>query len=547
MDIKNLLFNMLLAGLTSYIISNLFFYFVNKDKKNKFTVKEKTKEKKAKEKTEEEEHKESKEKIFDCFKNGVPYSEKEYEALNKFLDGLQLIGLKFLYYNGYIEVTKEYDPFNIYGFIRNVYITLDRVKGCLKISNWTSSTDYRYRTNCEKIQPLIDRFNKTMGYEEEVEEDKYVDKEEQIKNILDKLSRMDPKKEKGYLDLEKFIRGAFDLGYQVSLGIIDKTINLGKRNKQGKDITIIVWYDPDRKELTLSGQFHRPYEIEKEMREVRWLVQKFNNEFAIYNIKPKEESNTEGTQKKYPNHYYINGKNTIEIIKDIVNKNAKTVQEGIDLFNVLKYLIRYRNKNKVDDLQKAKNYLDWLIKEVEEQELSTLNGWVLKIIFAEGPMQEKEFVVINGEKLDKKQFNIAMREEKESLGRLIRLARYIESKEELEEELKELNGSIGGIDYSKERVQTSGIGSFENLSIKLIDLRHELFEKKGEYIFEKNKLLEKLVYVKTLQARVIELRYIDRLEINDIAGDINRTASRTRILLKEGVMQLAVNNMKGFH
>lgn len=377
MDIKNLLFNMLLAGLTSYIISNLFFYFVNKDKKNKFTVKEKTKEKKAKEKTEEEEHKESKEKIFDCFKNGVPYSEKEYEALNKFLDGLQLIGLKFLYYNGYIEVTKEYDPFNIYGFIRNVYITLDRVKGCLKISNWTSSTDYRYRTNCEKIQPLIDRFNKTMGYEEEVEEveeDKYVDKEEQIKNILDKLSRMDPKKEKGYLDLEKFIRGAFDLGYQVSLGIIDKTINLGKRNKQGKDITIIVWYDPDRKELTLSGQFHRPYEIEKEMREVRWLVQKFNNEFAIYNIKPKEESNTEGTQKKYPNHYYINGRNTIEIIKDIVNKNAKTVQEGIDLFNVLKYLIRYRNKNKVDDLQKARNYLDWLIKEVEEQELSTLNG-----------------------------------------------------------------------------------------------------------------------------------------------------------------------------
>lgn len=162
-------------------------------------------------------------------------------------------------------------------------------------------------------------------------------------------------------------------------------------------------------------------------------------------------------------------------------------------------------------------------------------------------MQEKEFIVINGEKLDKKQFNIAIKEEKENLGRLIRLARYIESKEELEDELKELNGSIGGIDYSKERVQTSGIGSFENLSIKLIDLRRELYEKKCEYIFEKNKLLEKLVYVKTLQARTIELRYIDRLEINDIAGEINRTASRTRVLLKEGVMQLAVNNVKGFY
>lgn len=162
-------------------------------------------------------------------------------------------------------------------------------------------------------------------------------------------------------------------------------------------------------------------------------------------------------------------------------------------------------------------------------------------------MQDKEFVVINGEKLDKRQFNIAIKEEKDSLSKLIRLARYIESKEELEEELKQLNGTIGGIDYSKERVQTSSIGSFENISIKLIDLKQELYQKKCEYIFEKNNLLEKLVYVKTLQARTIELRYIDRLEINDIAGEINRTASRTRVLLKEGVMQLAVNNMKGFY
>lgn len=378
MDIKSLLFNMLLAGLTSYIISKLFFYFANKDRNKKYIVKEK----KAEEKTEEEEHKESKEKIFNYFKNGVPYSEKEYEALNKFLDGLQLIGLKFLRYSEYIEVTKECSPWDMYGyldisgFMKSVYVKFDRVKGCLKIDNRHGSNDYRYRTNCEKIKPLIDRFNKTMGYEEEVEEveeDKCVDKEEQIKNILDKLSKMDPKKEKGYLDLEEFIRGAFDLGYKVSLGVMPRTINLEKTNKKGKIIIIIVWYDPDRKELTLSGQFYRPYEIESEMREVRWLVQKFNNEFAIYNIKSKEESNTEGTQKKYPGHYYINGKNTIEIIMDIVKKNAKTIQEGIDLFNVLKYLIRYRNKNKVDDLKKARNYLDWLIKEVEEQELSNLN------------------------------------------------------------------------------------------------------------------------------------------------------------------------------
>lgn len=391
MDIKVLLINIFLAGLTSYIISNLFFYFVNKDRNKKYIVKEKMKEKKAEEKkaeekTEEEEHKESKEKIFDYFKNGVPYSEKEYEALNKFLDDLQLIGLKFLQHNEYIEVIKEYSSWDMYvyfdisGFMKSVYVKFDRVKGCLKIDNRHGSNDYRYRTNCEKIKPLIDRFNKTMGYEEELDEmkeDKCVDKEEQIKNIMEQLSKMDPKKDKGYLDLEEFIRGAFEFGYKVSLGKIYKTINLEKTNKEGKDIIIIVWFDPDKKELKLRGQIHEPYEIEKEMREIRQLVQNFNNKVIINNTNFKEiireESKSEDTQKKYPSHYYINGRNTIEIIKDIVNKNAKTVQEGIDLFNVLKYLIRYRNKNKVDDLQKARNYLDWLIKEVEEQELSTLN------------------------------------------------------------------------------------------------------------------------------------------------------------------------------
>lgn len=378
-----------------------------------------------------------------------------------------------------------------------------------------------------------------------------IDKDEQIKDILHIFGKIDPKKDKGYLELEEFLKSAYKLGYKVKLSKMFNAFNLEQVNFRGKHIGINVEYNPHKNEMKLGGQYHMPCEIKKEMREVGQLVENFNNKVIINNTNLKEivkaKPKSEDKQKKYPSHYYINGKNTIEIIMDIVKKNAKTTQEGIYLFNVLKYLIRYRNKNGLDDLKKARNYLDWLIKEVEEQNISTLNEWVLNLIFAEDTMQEKEFIVINGEKLDKKQFNIAIKEEKENLGRLIRLARYIESKEELEDELKELNGSIGGIDYSKERVQTSGIGSFENLSIKLIDLRRELYEKKCEYIFEKNKLLEKLVYVKTLQARTIELRYIDRLEINDIAGEINRTASRTRVLLKEGVMQLAVNNMKGFY
>lgn len=335
MDIKNLLFNMLLAGLTSYIISNLFFYFANKDRNKKYIVKEK----KVEEKTEEEEHKESKEKIFNYFKNGVPYSEKEYEALNKFLDGLQLIGLKFLRYSEYIEVTKECSPWDMYGyldisgFMKSVYVKFDRVKGCLKIDNRYGSNDYRYRTNCEKIKPLIDRFNKTMGYEEEVEEVEeleeldYTDKEEKINDILHTLGKLDPKKDKGYLELEEFLKSAFELGYKVKLSKMFNAFNLEKVNSKGKYIGINVEYNPNENEMKLGGQYHRPYEIEKEMREIRQLVQNFNNKVIINNTNSKEiikeEVKSEDTQKKYPSYYYINGINTIEIIMDIAKKNAK--------------------------------------------------------------------------------------------------------------------------------------------------------------------------------------------------------------------------------
>lgn len=398
MDIKNLLFNIFLAGLTSYIISNLFFYFAKKGKKENHIVKEEIKKKKIKENKTEgnvegtenfevEDHKDSKKRIFEEFKKGVPYSEKEYEALNKFLDDLQLEGWKFLPFCGYIEVAREFNPWDMFGSVKNVMIRLDRVKGCLKIDNWIGSTEYRYRVNCEKIQPLVDRFNKTMGYEEEVKEVEEVEKELEVLNLIEKedrtrdilhtLGKLDPKKDKGYLELEEFLKSAFDLGYKVKLSKMFNAFNLEKVNSKGKYIGINVEYNPHENEMKLGGQYHRPYEIEKEMREIRQLVQNFNNKVIINNTNSKEiikeEVKSEGTQKKYPSHYYINGKNTIEIIKDIVNKNAKTIQEGIDLFNVLKYLIRYRNKNKVDDLQKARNHLDWLIKEVEEQELSTLN------------------------------------------------------------------------------------------------------------------------------------------------------------------------------
>lgn len=61
----------------------------------------------------------------------------------------------------------------------------------------------------------------------------------------------------------------------------------------------------------------------------------------------------------HPGHYDRGGFECINIIQATL---------GSDLFlgylwgNVLKYLFRWRDKNGVEDLKKARKYLDWMIE-----------------------------------------------------------------------------------------------------------------------------------------------------------------------------------------
>ena len=66
-----------------------------------------------------------------------------------------------------------------------------------------------------------------------------------------------------------------------------------------------------------------------------------------------------------PDHYKINGEDTIKTIIAIVDNNHLETEESIYLFNVLKYLVRFNNKNKADDLMKAKDYLVRLMEVYE--------------------------------------------------------------------------------------------------------------------------------------------------------------------------------------
>lgn len=66
----------------------------------------------------------------------------------------------------------------------------------------------------------------------------------------------------------------------------------------------------------------------------------------------------------HPSHYTSGGIECIEAIKASMSKEE---YKGYLKGNVLKYVWRYTNKsNPKEDLKKARVYLDWLIKEVED-------------------------------------------------------------------------------------------------------------------------------------------------------------------------------------
>ncbi len=65
-------------------------------------------------------------------------------------------------------------------------------------------------------------------------------------------------------------------------------------------------------------------------------------------------------EKNLPDYYKINGGDSMKFIVGIVEANHLSAEEGIYLFNTLKYLVRFNNKNGIGDLLKATDYLNRL-------------------------------------------------------------------------------------------------------------------------------------------------------------------------------------------
>lgn len=66
-----------------------------------------------------------------------------------------------------------------------------------------------------------------------------------------------------------------------------------------------------------------------------------------------------------PNHYALDGIPGVEV-KDVIKAVLGKDTVGFYLGNVIKYMLRFKKKNGLEDLKKARLYLDWAIEDYGE-------------------------------------------------------------------------------------------------------------------------------------------------------------------------------------
>ena len=78
--------------------------------------------------------------------------------------------------------------------------------------------------------------------------------------------------------------------------------------------------------------------------------------------KEKTMKDNKEIQVFHPSHYKTKSYECWDVFKEIAEQNNMSPAESALFFNVFKYIWRYKSKDEVKDLEKAKNYIDELIK-----------------------------------------------------------------------------------------------------------------------------------------------------------------------------------------
>lgn len=121
-----------------------------------------------------------------------------------------------------------------------------------------------------------------------------------------------------------------------------------------------IWWTIGKEYKVFNTDFGVP--AIKDDRDTIWYDSEFEESKTYFKL--KEETTMTDLIDNQP-HYKNQGVEPIVLMKTNFSKEEFT---GFLQGNVLKYMLRYKDKNGLEDLKKAKTYLTWLIKE-EENEL----------------------------------------------------------------------------------------------------------------------------------------------------------------------------------
>lgn len=122
---------------------------------------------------------------------------------------------------------------------------------------------------------------------------------------------------------------------------------------------------------------------------------------------------------------------------------------------------------------------------------------------------------------------------KEYLQQLHKMNVIINQRNQEKADLRARLSSIGSIDYSKERVQTSllaGAG-YEKEIIKIINLENEIDRLNDEYVDLRHKIIGEIHNMtKPDYMRILYKRYVENKRLEQIAAEMNYTYQYVREL-----------------
>ena len=107
-----------------------------------------------------------------------------------------------------------------------------------------------------------------------------------------------------------------------------------------------------------------------------------------------------------------------------------------------------------------------------------------------------------------------------------RLDELINQKNQELDYLKHKVATISGIDYSKDRVQTSMFGDapYTNIITRIVDLSSEIDSEIDRFVDKKHRIINQIQQIESVdEMKVLHKRYIQFLTFEKIAVDMNYT------------------------